>query len=295
MTAAWDAAQAVNASRAADLVRAQFPELRGAPVRPLASGWDNSVLLVGDLLFRFPRREAAVALQARELAVLPLVADRVPLQVPAPTHFGKPAGDYPWPFWGAPMVPGHELALAGDGNRQTAGEAAGAFLRALHDVQVDVDLPIDPMHRGAPLLRAERTWQWLSELRAAGLWNGSAQVQALVDAPLGPPEGPHVLVHGDLHLRHLLVDGHGRATGVIDWGDTCLADPAVDLSLAYAAFTGRARDRMLGAYGPVDAEREVRARSLAVGLCAGLARWAAAVSEQRLLEEYLAGLQRAVE
>lgn len=106
MTAPWESAQPVDAALAAALVGAQFPELRGAPVLPVANGWDNSVLLVGDVLFRFPRRESAVPLQRRELAVLALIASRVPLAVPVPTHIGEPAGDYPWPFWGGPMVPG---------------------------------------------------------------------------------------------------------------------------------------------------------------------------------------------
>ncbi len=57
----------------------------------------------------------------------------------------------------------------------------------------------------------------------------------------------------------------GLAAGVIDWGDCCLADPALDLSLAYGAFSGSARDALLSAYGrPVDEERELRARLLAL-------------------------------
>lgn len=87
--------------------------------------------------------------------------------------------------------------------------------------------------------------------------------------------------------------GDGTPSGVIDWGDTCLADPAVDLAIAYAAFEGRDREAMLGAYGPVDAERELRARPLAVGPCAALARAARATREDVLLAEYLAGLLRA--
>jgi aminoglycoside phosphotransferase (APT) family kinase protein len=58
-----------------------------------------------------------------------------------------------------------------------------------------------------------------------------------------------VICHGDLHVRHLLVDRDGSVTGVIDWGDLCLADPAVDLSIAYFAFAGRARADLLSAYG----------------------------------------------
>jgi aminoglycoside phosphotransferase (APT) family kinase protein len=115
-----------------------------------------------------------------------------------------------------------------------------------------------------------------------------------VECTLGPPSGPLVLVHGDLHLRHLLVDRGGRATGVIDWGDTCLAHPAVDLAFAFAAFTGRSRAAMLAAYGPVDDDTELRARVLAVSLCAALADWASSTGDAERLPELLRGLERAV-
>lgn len=294
MTPGWEAEQEMPAARARALVAAQFPLLRNAPVRPLATGWDNTVLLVGGVLFRFPRRAVAVELQRRELAVLPLVAGRLPLAVPEPTHLGEPAGDYPWPFWGAPMIPGDELALRPDVDRVAAAEAAGGFLRALHTLRLDVGLPLDPMNRAAPVLRAELTRRHLQSVGARTGWSAPTAVEALVASPLGPPDGDVVLVQGDLHLRHLLVDASGRATGVIDWGDTCFADPAVDLSLAYAGFDGRAREAMLAAYGPVDADREVRARALAVSLCAALADWASAAGEEQLLEEYLRGVTRAV-
>ncbi len=292
MTRPWDSAQPVDEARAAALVGAQFPALRDAPVHAVATGWDNSVLLVGDVLFRFPRREVAVELQHRELAVLPLVAPWVPLPVPAPTHLGEPAGDYPWPFWGAAMLPGRELALAGAVDRTAAAEGVGAFLRALHDLRVEVDLPVDPTGRGAPVRRAPSTREALVALQDRGL--RVPDVDDVVDCGLGPPDGPLVLVHGDLHPRHLLVDDRGRPTGVIDWGDTCFASPAVDLSLAFAGFTGPARAALLAAYGGVDADTELRARALAVGLCAALAEWAAATGEPLLLREYLQGLERAV-
>lgn len=292
MTRPWDSAQPVDEARAASLVGSQFPALRGAPVRAIATGWDNSVLLVGDVLFRFPRRDVAVELQHRELSVLPLVAPSVPLPVPVPTHLGEPAGDYPWPFWGAAMLPGRELALAGDVDRTAAAEGVGAFLRALHGLRVGGDLPVDPTGRGAPTRRAPLTRAALAALAARGL--PLPPVEHVVDSGLDAPDGPLVLVHGDLHPRHLLVDDRGRATGVIDWGDTCRAHPAVDLSLAWSAFEGPSRKALLAAYGGVDADTELRARALAVGLCAALAEWAAATGEDVLLKEYLRGIERAV-
>ena len=86
---------------------------------------------------------------------------------------------------------------------------------------------------------------------------------------------------------------NGHAAGVIDWGDVCVADRSVDLSLAYGGFTGPARTALLAAYGPVGPEREIRARVLAVFLCAALAEYAADTGRSRLLNEARKGLMRA--
>jgi aminoglycoside phosphotransferase (APT) family kinase protein len=101
-------------------------------------------------------------------------------------------------------------------------------------------------------------------------------------------------VHGDLHVRHLLLDAADRVAGVIDWGDVCMADPAVDLSFAYAGLAGPARRAFLTAYGPVPAEREAAARTLALNLSATLAEYAASTGRDALLAESLAGLRRAL-
>ena len=49
------------------------------------------------------------------------------------------------------------------------------------------------------------------------------------------------LVHGDLGLDHIRVT-EDDVTGVIDWGDSCVGDPALDLAAttlsASPAFAG---------------------------------------------------------
>ncbi len=42
-------------------------------------------------------------------------------------------------------------------------------------------------------------------------------------------DGPPVLLHGDLHPRHVFTAG-GRLTGIIDWGDVAAGDPRLDLA-----------------------------------------------------------------
>jgi aminoglycoside phosphotransferase (APT) family kinase protein len=258
---------------------------------------------VGEWAFRFPRRAIALPGVRREIAVLPAIAPLLPLPVPVPEVVGSDGDpDGPWPFTGARLLPGRELAGSRlpDTARVPAATASGAFLRELHSPRVraaaGVELPVDPFGRGHPAARLAHTRAALDELIASGTWAGDPAVDGLLAraAGLGPPSGTPVLVHGDLHVRHLLVDEVGRVTGVIDWGDLCCADPAVDLAVAFAAFAGPARTAFLAAYGPVDAERELRARALAVRLSALLARYAAAEHRAALLAESLASLGRAV-
>lgn len=304
----WDAEHALDAEQARGMLRAQFPALELASVEFLADGFDNTVFLVdGTWAVRFPRREVAVTLLAKETALLPTLAPRLPLPVPVPELVGEAHGGYPWPFWGGRMLPGVEIADAGlpDADRRTLARGVGAFLRALHDPQLAADLggglEVDPMRRALPAARGVLGREALSGLAALGVWKRDTALDRAVDdlftrgAALGPPTGEPVLVHGDFHLRHVLVGPDGAASGVIDWGDACLGDPALDVSFAFAALDAPARSAFLDAYGrEVDAERELRARVLAAALCASLAEYASVEDRPALLAEALAGVRRAV-
>ena len=79
---------------------------------------------------------------------------------------------------------------------------------------------------------------------------------------------------------------------MIDWGDLCLADPAVDLSLSWSLLPPAARRGFERAYGAVDEATQVRARLLAVHLCASLAVYGRAEGIPTLEQESLAGLAR---
>ncbi|TYK43434.1 phosphotransferase [Actinomadura decatromicini] len=299
----WAPEREVTAATAAALIADRFPELRGAAVERLATGWDNTVFRVGGAwAFRFPRRRIAVPGVEREIAALPVLAPRLPLPVPVPRFAAGPSAGFPWPFWGGRLIEGREFAdvRPPDAERGALAAEIGAFLRALHDPalvrEAGQGLPLDPMRRADPALRAERTFPCLDALAALGAWDRDPAVEAFLAAARDrrPPDGGPVVVHGDLHVRHLLLGPDGRAAGIIDWGDVCLADPAVDLSLAYAGFGGDARAAFLAAYGPVPADREAAARALALNLSATLAEYAASTGRDVLLAESLAGIARAV-
>jgi aminoglycoside phosphotransferase (APT) family kinase protein len=284
--------------------------LADAPITTLATGWDNTAFLVDDRwLFRFPRREIAVPGVRTEIALLPRLAPVLPLPIPNPTYIGQPSDRYRWPFFGAEMLPGRELADSElpDSQRIDAADSVGEFLRALHhpglaDLPECAGLRVDPMRRGSAKARAGRAREVLGRLANANIWRPDSDLGRLLDeADRDPGSGGTVdqadlvVCHGDLHIRHLLVDGRGAATGIIDWGDLCLGDPAVDLGIAYLGFAGQARAALLAAYGrPVSARQELAARTLAVSLAAYLAEYAADEKRPVLLAEALAGLKRAV-
>jgi aminoglycoside phosphotransferase (APT) family kinase protein len=103
-----------------------------------------------------------------------------------------------------------------------------------------------------------------------------------------------VLVHGDLHARHVLV-GEGRVTGVIDWGDVCVADRAVDLSLVWSFLPPAARPAFFEVYGPIDKAQELRARALALSLGSALALYGRAEGLAALERECVDGLERTLQ
>jgi len=268
----WTAEIEVSADLAQALIESQFAELAPIHIEPLGVGWDNTAYRVnGEYVFRFPRRQIAIELILTETRLLPLAAPRLPLPVPLPEFVGQPTEHYPWPFSGYRMLAGRTACAAGLDERQrtAAAEPLARFLAALHAIDAD-----EAAARGAGpdnfgRLVAQRRVPLLQErlqhLAQAGLI-GEPQVwlAILAAAPSGPRGARPVLVHGDLYVRHLLVDQRGRLSGVIDWGDLHLNSPALDLAIAHTFLPASAHEQFRRAYGLIDEEtwRLARFRAL---------------------------------
>jgi aminoglycoside phosphotransferase (APT) family kinase protein len=277
----WDAQRIVDE----DLARRLITDQCFAPrtLELLGEGWDNTVWLADErYAFRFPRREVALAGVAREILVLPKLT--LPAAVPVPVFVGEPTDPFPWPWFGAERIVGAEPLELGVAARNALGRPLGEFLRALHDSVVDVELPVDPMGRADPELRVERT-------RAVTEVLGWELPDGLIEGADGDPAAP-VLLHGDLHVRHLLVRD-GTLAGVIDWGDVCLGDPCIDLSLVWSLLPPDGAADFFAAYGRVSESQMRRARVLALSLCAALALYARHEGHPELFRESRKGYVRA--
>jgi aminoglycoside phosphotransferase (APT) family kinase protein len=261
MDRVWLAEFVVDADLARSLVEAQFPSLAPASVVSTGVGWDNTAFLVNDaFVFRFPRRGIAASLIEAEARLLPVVAPRLPLAVPRPGFIGRPTDTYPYPFAGHVLIPGRTACSAalGDGQRSALAGPLGTFLAALHAFPAAdaarYGAGHDPIRRLDLGYRQPKAREALETLARRRLVRDTRPFAAILDAAPGDfTPRSDVLVHGDLYARHLLLDDDGRPSGVIDWGDIHLGDPAVDLAIAHSFLPPTAHAAFRQAYGLVDA------------------------------------------
>src|SRR5688572_31310 len=169
----WEAEVVIDEPLVQAALADQFPELDATSARLLGEGWDNSVWVVEETwAFRFPRRDGAIPGVERELEVLPRLAPLLRVPIPEPRFIGVPGDLFPWPFFGAPLLAGVEVADAdlSEEMRTELGAELGRFLRALHDVELDVALPDDPIRRADTPFRVERTRERLAASKELDLW-----------------------------------------------------------------------------------------------------------------------------
>ncbi|MFY9913045.1 MAG: phosphotransferase [Nocardioidaceae bacterium] len=185
------------------------------------NGWDvEAVLVDGRWVDRTPRRPEVDAPLRREVALLPWLAPQLPLPVPKPDIVCE-----------EPLTLRHAL-LVGEpcpGTSASHGAAVGEFLRALHAVD-----PLEAVRHGA--LDAQSAFLSARAIRdrmqrevlprvAGELHAAAASLLGRMGQSVHEPR----LVHGDLGPAHIRVDGD-HVGGIIDWGDCCLGDPALDLA-----------------------------------------------------------------
>jgi aminoglycoside phosphotransferase (APT) family kinase protein len=179
----------------------------------IADGFDFKVVIVDDTwVVRIPRRKEVLAALETEIALLPKLAEALPVEVPRFEH--------------ASHEPPFVVYLLIHGTPLVDEDAVGvrAFLDSLHSLDVST-LPIQPVdwiesYRAQCVAFEELVFPLLDDrLRS--------KARALFDEVDSLTGFEPTLIHADLGPEHMLVRD-GRLAGVIDWGDTRIGDPALD-------------------------------------------------------------------
>lgn len=247
----------INDTIAAMAILDQFG-IQPQKISLLGEGFDNAVYLVDDeLVFRFPRREIAIPLLLHEIQLLGALSKKLPLPIPEPQFIGKPSQVFARPFFGHKLLPGNSgsAVTLSDGECIDAAVRLGQFLRALHSLSPE-NIGISPADLTVAFKRTEvarLTEVMLSRWRQIeapfGLQVFAKKMHHLSEQAVGFVASHNTLVHGDLYHRHLVFDDHNRLAGIIDWGDSGLSDPAVDLGVVFQFFPKQAHDAFFKAYG----------------------------------------------
>jgi aminoglycoside phosphotransferase (APT) family kinase protein len=204
-----------------DLVRSLLPDEPASSVALLGEGLDNVAFAVDDLVVRFGKGADAAEQVRREARVLEVAAAVSPVPVPVPLlALPDPACLAYRRLPGVPL-----LDVRGDVEPGPVAAVLAELLQALHRVPAtalaDVLAPDDD-----PLQ------EWRDEAAASRDLvpdRYRPAVDAFLAADPPPPPTSVVFSHNDLGIEHVLVDPTGGAvTGVIDWTDAGLVDPAAD-------------------------------------------------------------------
>lgn len=176
---------------------------------------------------------------------MPWLAPQLPLPVPEPVVVSQ-----------KPLRVRHRIieGLPCPGVAAAQGRAVGLFVRALHDVAVSGARGL-----GAPSWRPGDAWprfeqEVLPVIAAAEHGLVEAATQLLERCAHAPRVA---LVHGDLGPVHIRVED-GVVSGIIDWTDACIGDPALDLSWVLYGTSAAFADSVGASYG-VDSQLRKRA------------------------------------
>ena len=240
----------ITAALIKELLRDQHPDLADLPVRLGARGWDNQLWRLGDdLAVRLPwATQSADALLRKEHTWLPLLAPHLPLPIPVPQRLTEPSERFPRPWIVTTWVQGEPADRAPATRPAESAEALATFLTALHR-PAPHDAPLG-RGRGGPLSHsAESFAEHLASATELGLLPDPGAVRAVWEDAVAAPAwtGPPVWLHGDLHPANVLT-ADGTFCGVIDFGDLCAGDPALDLAAAWILLPDGAADRFHHTY-----------------------------------------------
>jgi aminoglycoside phosphotransferase (APT) family kinase protein len=264
-----------DAARVRELVTTRMPGYRVDTIVELGEGWDHVAFEVNSsLIVRLSKDEDTAhraSLIRREAALLDVVKVLAPPATPEPLFVLDQEGALAYlRISGTPLI---TLAARHRFRGDTDFAATlGGFLTRLHS------LPVEPVSQLVPR-EEEPPAQWLEEAgetyrRIAGdvpaLHQGP--VARFLEAPTPSDQFIACLCHNDLGVEHVLVDQAGHhVTGIIDWSDAAITDPAHDFALIYRDLGAGPLEETLRSYSAVGADpRELHERAVFYARCAVL-------------------------
>lgn len=247
------------------LVATQFSKWKDLTIRPVAlSGWDNRTFHLGDdMLVRMPSAREYAAQVEKEQYWLPRLAPLLPPPIPEPLAIGEPAAGYPYKWSIYKWLEGESATTAQIGDLLEFAIGLAEFLIALQRID-PADGPLPGPHNfyrgGALTIYDAETRRAIAALKDKVNVDVATKVWEIALATTW--HGSPVWIHGDMSAGNLLVK-QGRLSGVIDFGQSGVGDPACDVTIAWTLFRGERR-KIFRAKLSLDDETWARGRAWAL-------------------------------
>jgi aminoglycoside phosphotransferase (APT) family kinase protein len=226
--------------RVDDAIAEALPGVAPHSVKIVEEGWDSVVAVVdGEWILRVARETRNANTYALEAALTTELAPVLPLPIPVIIRCTER-----WAL--TRFIPGRTF------RGRAGGEQLAEFVRALHAFPVERIRALGLPDHDRSLSHERFTRHVLPNLRGSELRAAEALLAEYVEA-----EHPWVTAHTDLLAPHVLVR-RGRITGVIDWADARVADPATDLAWPLFGTPRRFAESFARTY-PLDAALRRRA------------------------------------
>jgi aminoglycoside phosphotransferase (APT) family kinase protein len=252
----------------------------------LGSGADHLVFAVGDdLVARFAIGDDDDAAElTREAGLLHSIADRVPVPVPHVVDLAVDCG-----LLVTTRVRGESLLGRARPSTGTI-DAIADVVAALHAIPVTV---VAEFVGDDPFPLASFAGEAIDNLAQAASRLENRVQRAVSSALREVPDesATTVFVHNDFGAEHLFADADGVLTGVIDWADAAIADPARDFARLLRDFGPEAYRRVVQRY-PHGWDEQDGARAWFLARCAALEDLAFGLEAQR--DPYVAAALRSM-
>jgi aminoglycoside 2''-phosphotransferase len=251
------------------IIAACFPELAIKRCQPVAQGWDSVAVAVNNaIIFRFPKRRDVEPQYQFELRLLPALAGALPLPIPDVAFFWPGGAAHPGIFIGHHLIHGVQLTAEYLTPEHTTSIAQqlGQFLSALHRFPAEQAIRLGvPAGDEASWRRHYQDQFEQIQSRVLPLLDNIVRARITRDWQAFLADQTHfrvALIHHDLADEHMLYDpARGTISGIIDWGDAAIGDPAIDFTGLLAAYGQDFTERVLLHYqGEVDASFRDRMR-----------------------------------
>ncbi len=220
------------------IVKKKFPNVESQKIQIYDDGWDYMVIVVNSrLAFRFPRREDYAKTLPIEVSFLDQFANESPIKVPRLIYQKDEETEIPYVVYD--FIPGVQFTkgISQTFSREellTVAQKLGIFLTAVHTFSIGKARQL-----GIPIVDSLDSWQKrLTKIKNRVFPNISEDEQQWVVTlfenffktirivPVKP-----VLTHSDIMPEHIIVDPMAHVlSGIIDFGDMCIADPAYDFT-----------------------------------------------------------------